>query len=277
MSNFQNTNNNSVKKTKSSRGIQFYNSNNELGSTISLDFWQAFVNVKINPMLPKEKRTSNAKYDYDNNVGILLPVEKVYDLIEAWKYVAFNVAEGNYNFDPAGVATARGDNLIQIEPMSTKYPEFEEAQGICVTIYNNIESGIAGSELTYIFNKSSFIKKYDPKSGYFEKSQEYEAQFMIFGKFFENAIDALTMAYTHAQAMHDMYLNDSIKDSLYQLKQKAGITSGNYNKGGNNNYSNSNFSGGNVSNFPSLSAPSFDESNVVNGGIISSDRLNLDD
>lgn len=275
---FQNTNNDNKRKTKSTRGIQFYNDNEQLGSTIVLGYWDIFANIKIHPMLPKEKRTVQSKFDYDNSVGILLPIEKINDFKEALKEVCGYLIDGNYRFDPVGVATARGDNLIIIEPITSKYEDIEDFDGICVTIYNGIDgSGIAQNELTYTFNKSSYIKSYNAKSGSYEKSTPFEGQFMIFCKYIEKSLDALTMAYTHAQASHDLWYKDSVKDSLYQLKQKAGITSGNGGNSYSGGYNNNAFGGGSSSNFPVLNGNTFNENNIVNGGVITGDRLNLDD
>lgn len=283
----QNFESNTKKKTKNTKGLQFYNSDRTYGSTLVLDYWQAFATVKIHPQLPEDRRSEKSKYDYDKSLGVVLTIERVYDLLQATKSVAFEIIENhNYNFTPAGVILGRNKNqLLQIEPLSSLEGMPEEAEGIVISIYSDIdpELGTTNNYIKYILGKASYIKAYDNKTGMYEKSDEFETQFMIFIKYLEQSLEALTMAKVHAQALHDMYSKDIVKDSLYEIKQKLGISSNT-----SNNYRNNNSNGFyQNNNFKENGSPSFDsgagspnmisDKSIINGGIIMGDRLNLDD
>ena len=273
---FKNTNNNNNdRKTTNTRGIQLYNSDETYGSTIVLDYWESFANIKIHPLLPAMKRQGREKFDYDSSVGLLLPVEKIYDLFEAWKYVAAELLQGNYDFDSVSVATVKADSMIQISPVSKKFG-IEGGEAVCITIYNNISSNnTTETELTFVLTKSTFIKNYSAKDGSYDKSEPYESQFMLFGKWLEKSIDAMMMAYTHALNKANSYLNEVvIKESLYQLKQKAGITSGGYQNNNGGGYNNNN----QQQQLPTQSFnATFGAGNapIIDGGTIIGDRLEI--
>ena len=280
MNNFTNTNNGNNKKlTKNTRGIQLYNTNEDYGSTISLDYWQNFANIKINPLLPKEKRSQSYLFDYQNTLGILLPVEKVVEIIDGLKYVAGELIDGNYNFRPVGVTTARNDNILNVLPLS-RFTENEEDRGIVVQICTNINGdGIPENVMNYFFTKTSYIMDYDYKTGNYERSEPIETQFLIFCKYFEQVFNSLTMSIAHSITMEELYLNNTIKQSLYQHKEKLGISNSYYQNNNSNNNSSDFFSGNNNSNNNlDFSLPNFEPgSNVQNGGLISGERLNLDE
>lgn len=273
--NFNNNGNGNQKTlTKNTRGIRFYNSIDQYGSTMTLDMWQGFANIKINPLLPKEQRSQSQMYDYQNGLGILLSVEKVETLKKCFEYVAEEVINGNYNFQSVGVTNGKKDNLIQFVPVSVLTGN-EEDIGIGIQICSGIgQDGRAQSVLSYILNEESYLINYNPATGDYQESNKLEIEFLIFGKYLDNVVNALTMCIPHVVAMDSLYRNSYINKSLSEIKNKLGIQN-NY---GNNSYQN----GGNINNnfsFPSSTTPNFElGSNITNGGTIESgERLNLDD
>ena len=260
--------------TKNTRGPQLYNSNEDYGSTIALDYWQSFANIRIYPMLPKEYRNPKNMYDYQNGLSVLLTIEKIIELKEAAKYVAGEVANGNYQFRRAGTSTGKGDNIIQFVPVSFVTGN-EEDEGIAIQICTGIkEDGTTQNVLNFILGESSFIFDYDPSNGGYEKSENFETQFLVICTYLQNAENALTMAHVHAIELEEMYRNSYVNRSLSELNYKLGIS------GQSNNYGNNN-SGTNFSNHFNQSNSSNNfvaGSNVENGGEISGgDRLTLED
>ena len=141
-----------------------------------------------------------------------------------------------------------------------------------------IESKLADSKVLLELGKANelpfFIFDYDPSNGGYEKSDDFETQFLVICTYLQNAENALTMAHVHAIELEEMYRNSYINRSLSELKYKLGIGQSN-NYGNNNNGTNfSNHFNQNSNNSNNFVAGS----NVENGGEISGgDRLTLED
>lgn len=265
------------KKSKNTRGIQFYNSDKILGSTIQLGYWQNFANITINPMLPPEKRGGNAMFDYDKQLSVLIPVEKLYDLLQAAKEVMFEVSNGNYHFTSAGINIARHKQNIMIEPLSL-IDGYDDAEGIMITLYSDLndQDNTSNNYISFIFNKSSYIRGYNRKDGSFDASQNIETQFCIFVEYLQASIKALTMADVHVQCLHDIYYRDSIKDSLFQIKGKLGISNESYRNNISNTFQGNSYrEAGGMPTSPSFSLYDSNESTIENGGVVMGDRLEI--
>lgn len=260
----------STRLIKNTKGIQLYNPDSQLGSTITLDHWQNFAAIKINPLLPKEQRTPKSVYDYQNGLSILLPIEKIIELKEAAKYVAFEILNGNFNFRRAGVTTAKNDNIFHFVPLSF-ITENEDDEGLAVQICTNIkQDGTSDNVINFILCKGSYIMDYDPKNGNYEKSADIQTQFLTILAYLNNVESALTMSIAHSIEYEELYRQNYISKSLSELKNKLGITGNN-----NRNYNNNNNYFNDSNNFGSNNfTPS---NNIINGGEISGgDRLTLD-
>jgi hypothetical protein len=81
-SNRSNNNNTQQKNSITTRGVQFYNSFDEDSSTLSLQFWNNYAVLKINPILPEKERSDNQVYNYDVDCTFMLKIKEIQKLIK---------------------------------------------------------------------------------------------------------------------------------------------------------------------------------------------------
>ena len=186
-------NNNEKDKGVNTRGIQLYNKEGFEASTIQFGYWNGNMTVRINPALPKNKRTETSVYDYDTFNSAVLSVEKAKTLLKV--ITEKFIPEYNKN-ESVSYGVAISDGMIEI---SNGIKFGCEKPTIALTIYDKIdgESSKCNCYMTYEFNKSIAIAGYDFESGKYD-SFEVDGEFNVFIEYLANGIAALTNAYVHA-------------------------------------------------------------------------------
>lgn len=247
-------------KITTTQSYRFYNEK-IFGSTLALGYFNATMTLKINPLLPENKRTQNSKYDYDTDVMCYLTPQRTLELLEGIRYVAERVNMGYYDFEPIGVPS--GDGYVEIAP-AVAYGGPEET--IALRIYDGIDAdGTPAEKLTYAFNPGNYFKNYQPGAGSYDKSSKIQTEFLLFTLFLKEALKASTNAIAHSIRHVNAYSNDRMLNNIKAMAEKLGVSIEQHSKSVGSYFNNNNKQQQESSNQ--------DINSIENGGVIQQDRL----
>lgn len=256
------------KKTTNTKGLQFYNKSTPVGAgTLQTGNWEQTMTIRVSPLLPENKRTDSAPYDYDTFISVALTLEKLEALYEGVQYIYDQIDAGNYDFSPVGQQT--GANYIEIAPAS----KLGLAEGVAIILYSDInEDGKASNVLPFLLNRQCYFKNYSSEDGSYDRSEPIEVQFNMLRRHMKATLNAMNNAHAHSIRYINQYRDDYIRNGIAALKEKAGIEENRYSGGGKpSTYFNMNSQRRNEDNTPVA------DTSINDAGFITGNRLVLED
>jgi hypothetical protein len=195
------------KNNATTRGYQFYNSNAVDPATLSMGWWNNYITIKINPMLPESEQTDNKIYDYENGVSIMLSKENIYAVLKGLARLKNKKKEFN-NFaieNNQGIIIKIGNG-----------EEYEDETGWYVAIFEEKSSYL------YEFNRKDkntiLMFNFDEETNKAEKKINANVELDLFEKFLEYSLIFLTGGGTHMDNFINAYRISSLERNFEILK-----------------------------------------------------------
>lgn len=220
--------NNKDEKSSNTRGIQFKNKKGFDPSTISFNFWNDMLSVRINPALPSEQQSNTKVYDYDKTVSTALNVPKAQLLLD--RIVKYVVPAIEANEDKTVGISVGGDSLFCVGTGKGMTGEIRPY----VAIHKSLNQDTMKPEMSiyYEFNKEEAIDDYNAETGKYSFHAGLHAEFTTFVSILRAFVSAMTMANAHADRHANMYFNDKLMKTLNSIAEKLGVSVQNSYNGG---------------------------------------------
>ena len=182
--NFSRSSNKSI--NTSTRTVQLYNSNaGEDSSTIRFGFWNDYVSININPILPKSEQTDNKLFNYEQNASILLDIEAVVDVLHGIKLLEASRANKEEKKKITNFAVeGRANTYIKVG-----YGEYDGIDDYYLALFVFDNNKCSGSQF-YVFSTetSKLMVNFDEDAFSFKK-RKVNTQWEVFKQFFQYVYD----------------------------------------------------------------------------------------
>ena len=219
MENNQN-NNQTDKKSVSTRGNKYYNTTCGVPSALEVIYYDNAARIVFTPELPESQRTERRVFDYDHQVLTSLSRAKANELYNAYEEkIIPAIKEGRD--EQVSVPLANVNQL-----MITTDPDANGVPRPKIKLIKNInpETLIANDSdvIYYEFNVSEYILGYNEKTGSFKERVTTYNELELFMKDLQSMVEATSNAYCHT----DRVVNKFWKDTLDEKLVKIGATQG---------------------------------------------------
>lgn len=214
---FGNRGNNPPKKTNTTtRIVQVYNPDGTDPGTLILGYWNQYMSIKINPVLPPAEQKDGRVYDYDNGASILLNLENIVALNKGIAIFEKNKKNGKKALPPA---LKVNDIILKIgaegeyTSIDSPYLAFFEIKG---------KEDVASGSIFYVFpegtDDSTILFGYNEETGK-SKVKSYSTQYEIFKNFLKQAERDLIMGGSQG-AIHNINIMFSKLTESIQIIKK---------------------------------------------------------
>jgi hypothetical protein len=222
------------------RGVAFMNREGFEPSTLQIGYWNDMLSLRIHPALEKSKQTESKVFDYEQNIATALTIEKAAILADKIRTDIFPaIGEGRDAFKGVPVG---GDSLAGVG--------VKTIDGRIVTyfgIYKSLDPKTKrpSSMIHYEFRTTYTVDNYDPEKGSFEVTQDIQGELLMFYKILNSCEIGLANSVAHSGRVVDKFYRDRLLNTLDEVAQKMGVSTGNNNsRGGYKNNRADIFSGG---------------------------------
>lgn len=213
----QNNENDTRTKSVNTRVYQFKNKEGFEPSTLQVGGWDEMFSMRINPTLPPEKQSRDHLFDYERFVATSFNMEKA--LLFLFK-INKDILPAIENDEEKNIGiSVGGDSLVTI--------------GTGKSITNSIRPYIAihkglnpdtkkpEQSIYYEFRKSITIDDYNPETGEYTVSEEYDSELNLFCELLKSFIQNSNFN-AHVNRFNNRFANEKNFNTMNAIAAKVG-------------------------------------------------------
>ena len=194
-------------------GLQFYSTE----STMTVDFWNDAISIKIFPAKPESERTKKSIYDYKKGLSVVISRD---DAVYLGKQIKDVLIPASDKKEEAlrGIPSAKVNMFV----ISTGVKQFGELAPYCAIFRGINENRIPEESMLFKFSAHRVFSEYDKDTGNYKCSDEPNAELIILASFLESCNNLYGATY-HSMRHGDRFARHREYEFRNAVGNKLGV------------------------------------------------------